>query len=204
VTLTTPATSGGIRIDLSTDNNDAAAPRTSSITIPEGSTTGTFNVDAHTVATSVDVQITARYGNIAALNSILRVAIFPPVARFTVTGTAKGADVCTIQNGNGDLDCRTDATASGGVPLYYNYTYSISGGSSVLDVKTDPMGDVETGGCNFLQSHSTNTDDSGDKYFNMDITLQIQDREGTLSSKSNRSVKVYTNGFCPSTIAICH
>ena len=93
VTLTAPATSGGIRIDLSTSASDIAAPTVGSITIPEGSTTGTFNIDVHTISSSQDVQITARYGNIAALNAILRVTIFPPVARFTVTGAQRREQV---------------------------------------------------------------------------------------------------------------
>jgi hypothetical protein len=82
------------------------------------------------------------------------------------------------------------------VPQYYRYTYTIGGGSGVQDVKTDPMGDVEiSNGCDFLKDHSTSTDDTG-QYISMNVSLVIEDREGTLSSKASKDVKVYTNGYC--------
>jgi hypothetical protein len=196
-TLNNPATGGGVTLELSTSNSDVAGPRVSSITIPAGSTTGTFSVDAHTVSSSSDIQITALQRGVTAINAILRVTIFPPVARFTITGSARGDSRCTIENGNGDLDCRLDASASGGVPLYYRYNYTIGGGSGVNDVKSDAMGDVEIStGCDFLKDHGTSTDDNGDKYLSMVASLVIEDREGTLSSKTSHDVRVYTNGFC--------
>jgi len=193
VTLTTAAPSGGITIDLSTSDRDTARPASSSVTVPSESTTATFRIESTTVALSTDVQITARYQNVA-INQILRVTIPPPVARFTITGSNRGDDKCTL-TGGGDNDCRVDASASGGVPRFYVYTYQI-GSSTVTDGKTDRVGDVDIPtGCDFFKDHSTN-DDSGDKYLNVDVSLQIEDREGAKSSVTKKTVRFYTAGNC--------
>jgi hypothetical protein len=193
VTLTTAAPSGGITIDLSTSDRDTARPASSSVTVPSESTTATFRIESTTVALSTDVQITARYQNVA-INQILRVTIPPPVARFTITGSNRGDDKCTI-TGGGDNDCRVDASASGGVPRLYVYTYQI-GSSTVTDGKTDRVGDVDIPtGCDFFKDHSTN-DDNGDKYLSVDVSLQIEDREGAKSSVTKKTVRFYTAGNC--------
>ena len=134
VTLTTAAPSGGITIDLSTSDRDYARPASSTVTVPAGSTSATFRIETTTVGDSRDIQITARYQNVA-INQILRVTIPPPVARFTITGTARGENKCTLNNNDGDNDCRVDASASSGVPKFYIYTYTI-GSSTVTDVLT--------------------------------------------------------------------
>jgi hypothetical protein len=195
VTLTTAAPSGGITVDLSTNNRDVARPAAASVTVPAGATTANFNIDTTTVADSQDVQITARYQNVA-INVILRVTIFPPVARFTVTGAAKGDNTCTITSGNADLDCRTDGTTSGGLPRFYIWTYVI-GSTTDTDTTSDAHADVFIRDqCDFFKDRSTATDSNGDRYLNMDIGLIIEDREGTRSSKTTKTVRVYTAGFC--------
>jgi len=194
VTLTTEAPSGGITIDLSTSDRDTARPASSSVTVPSGSTTATFRIETTTVAVSTDVQITARYQNVA-INQIVRVTIPPPVARFTITGSNRGENNCQL-SGGGDNDCRVDASASSGVPRFYIYTYQI-GSSTVTDGKTDKVGDVDISGnpCDFFKDHSTN-EDNGDKYLNVDVSLQIEDREGAKSSVTKKTVRFYTAGNC--------
>src|SRR5258706_11444092 len=97
VTLTTAAPSGGITVDLSTSNRDVARPATGSVTVAAGSTTANFNIESTTVAESQDVQITARYLNVA-INQILRVTIVRPVARFTDTSPSKSENKTLITN----------------------------------------------------------------------------------------------------------
>jgi hypothetical protein len=194
VTLTTAAPSGGITIDLSTSDRDFARPASSTVTVPAGSTSATFRIETTTVAESKDIQITARYQSVA-INQILRVTIPPPVARFTITGSARGEDTCSLSNASADTDCRVDASASGGFPRFYIFTYTI-GSTTVTDAKTDKVGDVEiSSGCDFFKDRSLN-DDNGDKYINVDVGLVIEDREGTRSSKTTKTVRFYTNGFC--------
>ncbi len=195
VTLTTAAPTGGITIDLSTSDRDVARPAASTVTVAAGATSATFIIGATTVGESQDIQITARYLNVA-INVILRVTIFPPVARFTVSGPGKGDNNCVIENSSADLDCRTDGSTSGGLPRYYIWTYNI--GSTVnTDTTLDPHADVFIRDqCDFFKDRSPSTDSNGDKYLNMDIGLVIEDREGTRSSKATRTVKVYTAGYC--------
>jgi hypothetical protein len=194
VTLTSAATSGGVTVDLSTSNRDVARPAVSSVTVPSGSTSATFRIETTTVADSSDVQLTARYLSVA-INQILRVTIPPPVARFTVTGSAKGENNCVITNGDADLDCHTDASTSGGFPRFYRWTYSI-GSTTNTDVKTDKMADIEIKDkCDFFKDRSPSTDNN-DKYLNMDVRLVIEDNEGTNSTPTTRTVRVFVNGFC--------
>lgn len=195
VTLTTAAPSGGISIDLSTSNRDVARPASSSVTVGSGSTTGSFRIETTTVAESQDVQITARYQSVA-INQIIRVTISPPVARFTINSPAKGNDACVIQDDDARLDCSYDATASGGFPRFYNWTFTV-GGSNNRSTTTDKTGDLSIQDkCDFFKGRSTATDSNGDRYLNMDIRLVIEDREGTSSQPSTRTVRVFTNGRC--------
>jgi hypothetical protein len=195
VTLTSPATSGGVTVDLSTSNRDVARPAVSSVTVPSGSSSATFRIETTTVADSQDVQLTARYLSVA-INQILRVTIPPPVARFTVSSPAKGENNCLISDGNATLDCRTDASTSGGFPRFYRWTYTV--GSTVnTDVKTDKLADVEIKDkCDFFKDRSTSSDANGDRYLNMDIRLVIEDKEGSNSTPTTKTVRVYTNGMC--------
>jgi len=193
VTLTTEAPSGGITIDLSTSDRDTARPAQSSVTVPAGSTTATFRIETTTVGASTDVQITARYQNVA-INQVIRVIIPPPVARFTVKGENRGEDKCTLTNNNGDNDCRVDASASSGVVKVYTYTYAI-GSTTIVDGKVDKVGDIEIPSCDFYKDRSTN-DDNGDKYLNVDVSLQLEDREGVKSSINKKTVRFYVNGYC--------
>ena len=58
------------------------------------------------------------------------------------------------------------------------------------------MGDVDIpNACDFFKDRSTN-DDNGDKYLNADVSLQIEDREGTLSGKTTKSIRFYLAGRC--------
>jgi hypothetical protein len=194
VTLTTAAPAGGITIDLSTADRDVARPTSATVTVAAGATRATFNIETTTVAVSQDVQITARYLNVA-INVILRVTIPPPVARFTITGTARGDDKCKLTNSSADNDCSLDAHTSSGVPRFYRWSYAI-GSTENTDVRTDAFGSVDfSSGCDFFKDRSA-SDDSGDKYLNVDVGLVIEDREGSSSSKTTRSVRFYTNGFC--------
>ncbi len=182
-------------MDLSTNNRDVARPTASSVTVAAGSTTATFTIESTTVAESQDVQITARYLSVA-INQILRVTIIPPAARFVVTGGAKGENYCTLQNSSAGMDCRLDARTSGGFLKFYIWTYTV-GSSTNTDTKGDAEADIEVKDhCDLFKDRSTATDSDGAKYLNMDIGLVVEDREGTRSSKTTKTVRVYVNGYC--------
>jgi hypothetical protein len=194
VTLTTPAPAGGIVVNVSTADHDVAQPPPT-VTVPAGSNTANFTINTSTVAASEDVQISAQYLAVG-INTILRVTIIPPIARFTVTGALKGDSTCLVLDESANLDCRADASTSSGFPKFYIWTYNIAS-STDTDTTTDPHADVFLrDGCPFLAGRSTSTDGNGDKYLNMDIGLVIQDREDTMSAKTTHTVKLYVNGHC--------
>ena len=85
---------------------------------------------------------------------------------------------------------------SGGFPRFYNWTFTV-GGSNNRSTTTDKTGDLSIQDkCDFFKGRSTATDSNGDRYLNMDIRLVIEDREGTSSQPSTRTVRVFTNGRC--------
>jgi len=85
VTLSDAAPEGGVTINL-TANNAAGIPP-STLTIPAGATSGSFEIATTRVATTTDVTITARIGNVSR-TSLLRVKIDPaalkPAATYTL------------------------------------------------------------------------------------------------------------------------
>jgi len=73
VQLTGVAPAGGILISLSSSSSVVTLPST--VTVPQGSTSVTFNVTAGTVTTSTQVQLTATY---AGMPNVISVGVVPP------------------------------------------------------------------------------------------------------------------------------
>ena len=58
------------------------------------------------------------------------------------------------------------------------------------------MGDLEvSSGCDFFKERST-SDDNGEKYINMEVSLVLEDREMTRSSPTRKTIRVYVAGYC--------
>ena len=165
--------------------------------VPSGSTTATFTIETTTVALSQDVQITARYQNVA-INQILRVTIPPPIARFTFNGTHRGEDKCTLIDNNGDSDCTVDASASSGVMGSYTYLIEIGSHPKVNFAYGVPVAHLLIpNGCDIFRNQSAwLNDDNGAKYLNAVVSLQLLDREGTYSEITTRIVRFYVAGYC--------
>ena len=66
---------------------------------------------------------------------------------------------------------------------------------TIVDGKVDKVGDIDIPSCDFYKDRSTN-DDNGDKYLNVDVSLQLEDREGVKSSINKKTVRFYVNGYC--------
>ena len=101
VTLTGPAPSAGFTVTLAS-NNAAATPSTTSLTIPSGSSSGTFTVNTTAVTTSTAAQITASNGttNVEATLTILPVANLTAVSvsPTSVTGGNSSTGTLTLNN----------------------------------------------------------------------------------------------------------
>jgi len=74
VTLSAPASAGGIAVPLSTSNSSAAAPP-SSVSVPAGAGTGTFSFMTGTVATETVVTLSAGFGT---SNQTALLTVTPP------------------------------------------------------------------------------------------------------------------------------
>lgn len=110
VTLAEAAGSGGVTISL-TSSNTAAATVPSSVTVTQGNTTTTFDVDTEALTRPVDVTIRTSYNNI---HRTARLTIVPSVQTVTLESLTFDSDVV------GDFDATgmvtlTAAAPSGGI-----------------------------------------------------------------------------------------
>jgi hypothetical protein len=125
VTLNTAAPSGGVTVNLSSNNVAAQVPP--SVTVPANSTSTSFNVSTSTVSTTTPVTITASY-NGASPTAILTVN--PVVA--VVALQSASVNPTTVTGGQGSIGAVTlnMAAPSGGV------TVNLSSNNAAAQVPT--------------------------------------------------------------------
>lgn len=191
ITLTAAAPSGGAVVRLESSLTDVARVP-SSVTVPAGATTATFRVDTSTVPTRATATITATYAGIARTATLI-VTLPTPRASFTITSPTYGSDACGLINGGRELDCRLDARSSDGVLVRWSWVIQVV--ERIVTQKTDPIfAEIDTE-CRLVASADSSSDGRG-KYVNMTISLEVQDRDGTNSPTTSRTVKLYTNANC--------
>ncbi len=191
VTLTAAAPAGGAVVRLESSNTDVAKVP-ASVTVPAGSTTANFVVDTATVATRTTVTLFATYAGVQRTTT-LAVTLPTPRASFTVTSPERGQDVCVlIDNGTG-LDCRLNGSASEG--RLSKWTWTLEARERITAEKPEPtFADIDST-CAFVSGATALTDSIGN-YLNMTVTLQVEDRDGTRSSPSSRTIKLYLSNAC--------
>jgi len=119
VTLTGPAPAAGFTVTLASDNA-AATPSTTSLTIPSGSSSGTFTVNTTTVAASTTAHITASNGatNVQATLTITPVATLTAVSvnPTSVVGGNSSTGTLTLNNpaptGGAVVSLSSDSTSA--------------------------------------------------------------------------------------------
>ena len=191
VTLTSAAPTGGAVVRLESSNVDAARVP-SSVTVPAGATTATFAIATPTVATRVNVTITASYAGVER-TATLTVTLPTPRASFTVTSPTRGADACVLINGGRELDCRLDGRGSSGVIVRWSWVLTVV--ERILTQRTDGvLAEIDTE-CR-LVAGANSSGDGDQRYVNMTISLEVMDRDGTQSSPTTRTVRLYTNSNC--------
>jgi hypothetical protein len=189
VTLTAAAPAGNAVVALMSNNRDIAkVPE--NVTVPAGATTATFRVETSTVRTPSTVRIEATYAGVTRTTELtVQSPALAPL--FSVSSPTRGADTCEITDGNGAVNCEFNATASTGFPARYLWTLRIS--SSQLSFTSPDEQSVVTPptNCGFL---GNGTNDDGK--IRMDVTLQLEDRNGNKSDTLTRSVTVHHNSRC--------
>ena len=192
ITLTAPAPSGGAVVRLESSNRDAARVP-SSVTVAAGATTTTFPVDTATVATRSTTTITATYAGLER-TAMLTVTLPTPRASFTVTSPTRGADACVLVDSGLQLDCRIDGRGSDGVLLKWSWVLRVT--ERIVQSRSEPtLAEIDTGGCKFVKDASSNGD-GDNRWVGMNVTLEVQDRDGTQSPPSTRTVRLYVNSNC--------
>jgi hypothetical protein len=191
VTLTAAAPTGGAVVRLESSNiNVARVP--SSVTVPAGATTTTFRLDTATVATRTTLTITASYLGVER-TATLNVTLPTPRASFTVTSPTYGDNRCALIENGRELDCRLDGRASEGVLVRYQWVIQVV--ERIVTQKPDPIfAEIDTD-CRLVNGGDSSTDDMGRKYFNMTVSLEVTDRDGSQNT-SSRTIRLYTNGNC--------
>ncbi|HTB17784.1 MAG TPA: hypothetical protein VK708_06685 [Bryobacteraceae bacterium] len=125
VTLTSAAGSGGVAVSLSSSNSTAAGVP-ASVTIPQGSTSATFSVNAGNVSGSTPVTLTASYSGV---NKTFGLTINPPVAALSSISVSPNV-IIGGQSGTGTVTL-TAAAGSGGVNVSLSSSNTMAAGVPV-------------------------------------------------------------------------
>jgi hypothetical protein len=190
VTLTAAAPAGGAVVRLESTATSARVP--ASVTVAAGQTTATFTIDTSTVESRTSVTISAIYEGVTR-TAPLTVLLPRPRAVFTVTSPTFGQDACAlIENGLG-LDCRLDGTRSEGRIVRWRW-YLDAGERIFTDRPEGVFAEIDSS-CRFVSGNITTGTDSTGKFVEVNVTLEVTDREGDGNS-SSRKIKLYPNGQC--------
>jgi hypothetical protein len=194
VTLASPAPDGGALVSVTSDN-PTVVKVPASVTVPAGSRSANFLVDTATVETSTTVRITASY---AGASMAATITVMPPavVASFNVRSQSRGAGACVVEQDAADFDCFLDGSSSTGFVVSWIWTYRM--GTATLGhtsqvANSHPQISTK---CAFLDTATGGDGPNGDRYLNMTVTLQVQDRSGNTSAPMQHDVKVYPNRNC--------
>ena len=165
------------------------------VTVAAGSRSATFLIDTSTVVVSTTVTITASYAG-TAMSSTLTVTPPPLSAAFVVRSPARGLGACVIEENTQDFDCVLDGSASQGFVDAFIWTYTVGTntlGHTSRDSGSHPQ--ISTR-CAFLNTGTGGDGPNGERYLNMEVTLQVQDRSGVRTEIVRQPVKLYPNRQC--------
>ncbi len=97
-------------------------------------------------------------------------------------------------SGGTQLDCRLDARGSEGVLVRWSWV--LEAVERIVTQKSEPIfAEIDTQ-CRLVNGANASTDNQGDRYVNMTISLEVTDRDGSTSSPSRKTVRLYTNNNC--------
>jgi hypothetical protein len=193
VTIANAAPSGGALVVMSS-GDPAIVKVPATVTVAAGSRSATFLIDTSTVVVSTAVTITASYAG-TAMSSTLTVTPAPLSAAFVVRSPARGLGACVIEENTQELDCVLDGSASQGLVDAWVWTYTV-GTSTLGHISKDSGSHPQTTKCAFLNTGTGGDGPNGERYLNMEVTLQVQDRTGVRTGIVRQPVKLYPNRQC--------
>jgi hypothetical protein len=194
VTLASAAPDGGALVVMATSNSTVArVPAT--VTVAAGSRSTTFLVDTSTVLAATPVTMTASYAGSTMASTL---TVLPPAlsAAFVVRSPVKGLGACVMEESTQELDCLLDGSASQGFVDGWIWKYTV-GTSTLGHTSKDPGSHPQISTkCTFLNTGTGGDGPNGDRFLNMEVTLQVQDRAGVQSGVVRQSVRLYPNRQC--------
>jgi hypothetical protein len=194
VSLAAAAPAGGARITL-LSSNIAVARVPATITIASGATQDTFTIDTSTVTEPQPVTISASYSGVT-LQAALTVTGPTLVSAFTVRSPLKGNGACVMGPTIEELDCTLDGRESRGFVDTWAWTYSVANNRLSHTSKDAESRPKIVTKCAFFEGGRGGDDAQGNKYVQMMVELQVQDRAGTRSPVVRQAVRLYPNRQC--------
>lgn len=194
VTLATTAPDGGALV-LMSSSNPSIVKVPATVTVAPGSRSVTFLLDTATVLSATTVTLTATYGG-TSMATTITVTSHPLSAAFVVRSRMRGVGACVVEENTQELDCLLDGSASQGFVDAWIWTYT-AGTSTLSHTSKDAgSGPQIATKCAFLNTATGGDGPNGDRFLNMDVSLQVQDRAGTRSAIVRQPVKLYPNRQC--------
>ena len=190
IRLTAAAPAGNAAIALESTNTDVAKVP-SNVSVAAGATTATFTIEASTVRNPTTVVIEAKYLGVAARAEL---TVVPPGidAVFTVNSPSRGSDACGIIDSLGTVDCVLDGSRSSGFVSVYRWTLSSAGNEVTIEQPEGTPSFTPGITCSFLGGAAVQSDGTTQ----MVVALRVRDRQGNVVGPSQRTIKVFPNGFC--------
>jgi hypothetical protein len=194
-TLSGAAPAGGATVTL-TSGNTTAVTVPASIAIAAGATSGTATATPATVtaatAVSISGALVASAGTSASTQSA-SLNLGPPIANFSVSGTARGSNACQLLNPGGQVDCTFNGAASTGASRW-SWTWLV-GPNQGTGESTSPTFQPTTGCGLFANAPVMGT--TGNTFLQMIVRLTVLDATSARSCVTqNVDVRVFSNGNC--------
>ena len=177
-------------VTLSSSNTDVARVP-SNVTVASGSTSNTFNIDVTSVSSSTTVTVTGTYSGVSKTGTFT-VTPTPLEARYTVISASKGANACVVVDDDGKLDCEFDASGSFGNIEQFLWRLILDN-DNYDENRSTPKATLSPP-CSFLKKGTKGDDES----VPMTVELRLRGKDGSSTSASTKSVKLFRGGFCPS------
>jgi hypothetical protein len=194
-TLDSPALTDGQVVTLSSSEPANATPP-ASITIPAGSTTGSFDIPTRVQTTDVSITLTGSAGG-QTRTALMRLRPRSSAANNLVIEVnsdrgGENSNQCWIRSTLGQVDCLISVRNAPGNAVF-TWTFTTSADTETHEVTGNDTTPEQS--CAFLDDADTSEDDTG-KFFNLSMSATYITSSGATGGPVTKTIKVYPNGFC--------